>query len=451
MNLHPPHFNLSDIMGHKRLFKTIGLVLLLIGGFNLSSSAQKKNPDNKQRGSQYLAYPVPDYGIPLLSPAPKGYVPFHMEHYGRHGSRWRIDAKDYDIPLTILKKANDAGKLTPEGVELYEQIKTLAENSDGRLGELTPLGHKQHRGIARRMASNFPEIFTDSTYLDAKSTVVIRCILSMANEVAEFEKMFPGMKTKMDASRTTQKILAYNSSDTVAKRLSRDADKYVREFVKTLPKPEAFYNRIFNDSQYVTDSIGDREVFRRVFDLAVNMQSHEEYPSLFKYFTEDELNNEWLYKNADWYISAGNTPLTKNRVPYNQRILLRNIIESADTAMLSPNISANLRFGHESIVLPLTVLMELNNAAYETENLSTLADHWRNYEIFPMGSNIQIVFYRPNLPGLIKEDDILVKVLLNEEETLLPVTPFSGNYYRWSDLRNYYIDKLDNFSTKFDE
>ena len=438
-------------ISNKLKFFSIGITLFsgcVLGIVPIN--AEKKQPDNKQRGSQYLAYPVPDYGIPELSATPDGYVPFHMEHYGRHGSRWRLSAKDYDTTFSMLKRAFDAGKLTPDGIALYEQVKILKEDSKGRLGELTPLGHRQHRGIARRMAANFPEIFSDSTYLDAKSTVVIRCILSMANEVAEFEKMFPGMKTQMDASRTTQSILAYNSNDTVAKKLSNDAYVYVDEFAKTLPKPEAFYHRIFNDRQFVKDSVGDK-IFKRVFDLAVNMQSHDDYPTLFDYFTEEELHNEWLYKNADWYITAGNTPLTKNRVPYNQRVLLRNIIESADTAMFSPKISANLRFGHESIVLPLTILLELNNTAYETEDLSTLADHWRNYEIFPMGSNIQMVFYRPVNKQNYKEEDILVKVLLNEAEATLPTVPVSGNYYRWSDLRSHYMNKLDNFSSRFPE
>ena len=431
--------------------------IILSGAFLLTSflfstvSAETIYVDQKQAGSQYLAYPVPEYGIPELSAAPEGYVPFHMEHYGRHGSRWRLNQREYDDAYALLQKAYEDKKLTPRGIEVYELLKQLGKDADGRLGELTPLGHRQHRGIAQRMAANFPEIFTDSTYLDAKSTVVIRCILSMANEVAEFEKMYPNMKTKMDASRTTQKILAYNSTDTVAKRLGDKATKYVDEYVKTLPKPMAFYNKMFNDQQYVNDSIDKRRVFKRIFDVAVNMQSHDEYPSIFDIFTEEELNNEWLARNADWYITSGNTPLTKNRVPYNQRVLLRNIIESADTAMMSPNISANLRFGHESILLPLSVLMELNNASYETTDLTTLADNWQNYQIFPMGSNIQIVFYRPEGPAVFTDEEILVKVLLNEAEATLPVTPVTGNYYRWKDLRNHYMDKLDGFSTRFEE
>lgn len=410
--------------------------------------------DGHQAGSQYLAYPVNDSNAPQLSTAPAGYVPFHIEHYGRHGSRWRLKMKDYNEPVELLQKAQKDGKLTQRGETLLEQLKVIAADATDRTGELTPLGHRQHREIAARMARNFPEIFNNSTLLNAKSTVVIRCILSMANEMAEFQKFFPDMKISMDASYTTQKTLAYNSTDTVAKKISKEAKKYSREYYESLPKPEAFFDKLFTDRQYVTDSIGDQKIFDAIFDIAVNMQSHDDYPEIFDVFTAEELNNEWLARNADWYISAGNTPLTNNRVPYNQRVLLRNIIESADTAMTSPYISANLRFGHESILLPLSVLMELGNSAYETSDLTTLADNWCNYEIFPMGSNIQIIFYRPEKLKKNRQlsvDDVLVKIMLNEREVALPVEPVTGNYYKWSNLRKHYIDKLDSFNTRFTE
>lgn len=426
------------------------VILLSLSSLN-AASAPKIYVDTCQAGSQYLAYPVPNYGIPLLTPSPEGYVPFHMEHYGRHGSRWLIGKEAYEEPLSYLKKAHDYGKLTPRGEELFITVSEIAEKSKGRLGELSPLGHRQHRDIAKRMMNNFPEIFTDSTYLDAKSTMVIRCILSMANEVAEFEKQFPGMKITMDASATTQPILAATNHDTIAKKLSSAARFNAKDFRKNLPKPEHFYAKIFNDRQFVTDSLGDQDVFDAIWDVAVNMQSHDNFPSIYDLYTPEEINNQWLYKNANWYISAGNTPLTNNRVPFNQRPLLRQIIESADTAMVSPNVSANLRFGHESILLPLSVLMELNNAGYETTDLYTLADTWRNYEIFPMGSNIQMIFYKPKDKSIPEMEDILVKVLLNEAEATLPVSPIEGPYYKWSDLRKYYTDKLDGFSERFEQ
>lgn len=406
--------------------------------------------DNNQAGSQYLAYPVPAYGVPDLSPSPEGYVPFHMEHYGRHGSRWRINPKEYSELVDWLSKADANGALTPRGRQLLEEISVIAADSQGRLGELTPLGHRQHREIARRMASNFPELFSDSTFLDAKSTEVIRCILSMANEVEELRILFPQMPVKIDASQTTQNILNFNPNDKVVYQLTDSARPFVKAYRETLPEPETFYETIFSDRRFLADSLDREQVFKAAFDLAVNVQSHDNYNPFFDIFTPEEINNEWLVRNAEWYIRIGNTPLTKNRNPYNQRVLLRHIIESADTAMLSPNKSVNLRFGHETMLSPLAVLMELDNYAYETTDLSTLADHWRAYEIFPMGSNIQMVFYRPEGKEYTLED-ILVKVLLNEREVKLPVEPVDGSYYRWTDLRNHYIDKLDNFTLLFPE
>ena len=138
-------------------------------------------PDKYQSGAQQYAYPVPDKGVPALTPAPKGYAPFHMEHYGRHGSRWLIGENVYSRPVRLLEHADSLGQLTPSGQELLRRMRKVAEAYKGHDGELTEVGARQHRGIANRMSKNFPQMFTDSTYLDAKSTQVIRCILSMAN------------------------------------------------------------------------------------------------------------------------------------------------------------------------------------------------------------------------------------------------------------------------------
>lgn len=195
-----------------RLASTIVMgVVLCFQASATSPPSQPRLVDSYQAGSQYLAYPRPAYGLPRLTDAPKGYVPFHIEHYGRHGSRWLLNNEKYDRPVEYLEKADRYGKLTPRGKLLLEQLTKIRDDSRGRVGELTPLGHRQHRDIARRMTENFPEIFVPGTHVDAKSTVVIRCILSMANEIAELQKICPGLTVTCDASRTTQKILGHCS------------------------------------------------------------------------------------------------------------------------------------------------------------------------------------------------------------------------------------------------
>ena len=84
--------------------------------------------------------------------------------------------------------------------------------------------------------------------------------------------------------------------------------------------------------------------------------------------------------------------------------------------------------------------MELGNTNRIINNPDSLANEWRNYDIFMMASNIQWVFYRK--PG---DKDILVKALLNEHEVSLPVKSALAPYYHWKDIEVYYRNKLAKF------
>ncbi len=427
----------------------LGSLVALIATGATALAQNHSEFDRYRAGSQYLAYPVPEQGTPQLSEAPKGYAPFHMEHYGRHGSRWLLADDDYAKPLKYLRKAADASKLTERGLLLIEQLESIKADATNRRGELSPLGHAQHRGIAARMTQNFPELFTDGTHVDAKSTVVIRCILSMANEIAELQSINPNISVTCDATRTYQRILAPNSSDTVATKIIEAAQKkYSDPYAKSHRLNTDFMCKIFSDTAWARKNMKIKKLFERTFEIATNAQSHEmgpmRHPDLYDLFTPEELEAQWKINNVWWYINAGNTSLTDHRVPRKVAPLVRNIVESADTAMMSERKSVNLRFGHESIVLPLCVIMGINDAAYDTEDLETLHEHWRNYDTFMMASNVQIVFYRPVDAKAYGPDDVLVKVLLNEAEARLPLEPVAGPYYRWTDLRNHLLSQIPN-------
>ena len=432
-----------------RFTTLISVFALSLTTFAISPS--QTMPDSLQAGSQYFAYPVPERGIPELSPSPKGYVPFHIEHYGRHGSRWLTNVNYYEAPVKQLEIAEKSGKLTPRGQEVLSQLRTILEESRTRIGELSPLGHRQHRGIANRMYHNFPTIFAPGTHIDAKSTKVIRCILSMANEIAEFRMLNPDLVITMDASTTTQSTLNNSDLDQGSFKAAAKA-AYLRQAVDTLPFDKtSFFDKLFTDRDFVATNIDSNALFNNLFYVTVNAQSHDDHPSFYDLFTPELISRQWLADNASWFVRVGNSAASDGRVPFNQRYLLNEIIQSADTAMTSPRLSANLRFGHETVLIPLTVFLELGHYGDEINDLNNLHERWRNYEIFPMGSNIQLIFYRPEIDKVCDLEKILVKALLNEREVSMPVTPVSGNYYRWSDLRDYYQKKLDSFQTRYTE
>lgn len=402
------------------------------------------------RASNYYAYP--DKNLPKLTPAPEGYKPFHIEHYGRHGSRWHIGKKAYTRPIKYMLPAERNNKLTERGKELLGQLRTIREQSIGRDGELTPLGARQHKGIAQRMVANFPEVFADTAYVTARSSTVIRCILSMLNELKEMSIANPNLRVTSDASEKDMSYIANDDRTGVCphklKKAKKAGEEALKAFKKNHPSDYDFLHVLFTDRQFVNDSINKSGLLHYLFNIAANAQSHDDMPAPWDIFTEREVVNQWKIKNADWFLRYGNSQITGGMAPFGQQALMRNIIESADTAMNLPSHGANLRFGHEVILMPLAVLMELNHYGKEINDLEEVADKWHNYEIFPMGSNIQMIFYRQE--GSTNADDVLVKVLLNEHECTLPVSPVEGPYYRWTDLRKYYLDKLANMPGKHD-
>lgn len=427
---------------------SIIVIGLLCGGAAVAQTAREEFKENFYlSGSNYLDYDRQLSTTPLTA-APKGYEPFYMSHYGRHGSRWLIGEGDYTNPLNTLRDANAEGKLTAEGKAVLDKLERFYPTTIKRLGELTTVGERQHHGIGSRMAKNFPEIFkAKNVAIDARSTVVIRCILSMEAECEELAAANPTARIHNDVSESFQYYLNHDWSDRI-RQASREGRKVRNIYERKYNHPQRLMKVLFNDQDYVYENVRASSLMRQLFELASNMQSHDTDIELYSLFTEEEIYDQWRIRNVGWYLDYGAAPQTRSIMPYNQVELLKNIIETADTIVgvsKAQTPQATLRFGHEVCVMPLACLLELGQCGAVVENLDTLDNVWRNYRIFPMACNIQLVFYRP-MKG--KQGDILVKALLNEREMTLPVTPVSGPYYRWADLREYYKNKIDRFEKK---
>ena len=421
----------------RRLF--IFVAVAVVGVLCLQGGVRddfKANP--KLSANNYQAYPTD--GFPALTAAPEGYEPFFINHYGRHGSRWLINDKKYTYPLQMLEKGERNGKLTRRGQEVLDVLREVHEASRGRLGELSDIGAEQHQGIARRMFQNFPQVFKDGAPVVARSTVVIRCILSMQNEVDVLASLNPKLNISTDASEATMYYMNY--SDTVIRPLRASQRDLVNSYMKKWINPKGMLKKLFNDQKFARDSIDDAlKMMVYLMEVTGNMQSHHQFEdvNLYDLFSDDDIYSVWRYNNAFWYINSGETPLTQCRVDYMEANLLRNFIEDADRATTTDNPApgASLRFGHESVVLPLCCLMGLNGADYRSTDLEKLDQHWQTYKIFPMAANIQFVYFRKA-----GSDDILMLPLLNEREATLPVATDVAPYYHWSDVRDYFIDKL---------
>ena len=118
----------------KRLIALLSFISLQLSLITVTAqTAREEIARNKWlAGSNYLDYDrqLPDFNYTKV---PKGYVPFYMSHYGRHGSRWLIGRDDYKRVIRPLRQAREQGKLTREGEEVLRKLELFNKTTDRRL------------------------------------------------------------------------------------------------------------------------------------------------------------------------------------------------------------------------------------------------------------------------------------------------------------------------------
>ena len=386
----------------------------------------------------------PDTITAVYTPAPAGKKPFYFSHYGRHGSRYISSRSGFDIPFKMVALADSLNELTPTGQRVYQEMKLVMQDTEGRWGELTGYGRKQHRNIARRMARNFPEVFHPRARVQAYSTVVPRCIESMGTALIELLQEEPTLQVSQESSQRNQWFMNYQDRELRRQQMTPQIRKVYNEYITKYMGNTRLMELIFKNPDIVEEVVDEGQFNYYLMKMGLFQLNTHLYRNtyLLDIFQTDELYRMWQIDNALWYLQQGACKLNGGRQPYSQRHLLRRIIADADSCIRLADPGAQLRYGHETVLLPLVCLIGINGYDLETDDFSQLeAKGWWCSSVFPMGSNLQFIFYRSGLD----DSDVLFKVLLNEEEARLPIQTDCAPYYHWNDFRTYCLDKLDRY------
>ena len=382
-----------------------------------------------------------------LTPAPQGKRPFYISHYGRHGSRYINRRSGYEIPYKMIAQANGVDELTPLGKQVLNEMNLILDDSQDRWGDLTRLGRKQHQQIAHRMFERFPEVFADSVCVSAISTVVPRCIISMESALIELSQLNPRLNITMDASKRTQVYMNHQDPVLRTNKLTPEAQKAYDAYTASRVGNSRLMELLFKNPDIVKELVD--ETFFNYYLMKMGLfQLNTQFSktnALMGLFTAEDLYRMWQIDNALWYLQYGFCPLNGGDYPYSQRHLLRQMIADADSCLRLDRPGAQLRFGHDTVLLPLVCLLGINGYDLRTTNLDEIeARGWWCSNVFPMGSNVQFIFYRSSR----KDKDVLFKVLLNEHEATLPIRTDCAPYYHWRDFRRYYLKKLDQYEKR---
>lgn len=402
--------------------------------------------DASVKGINKLATGI--YDFPTLSDAPEGYTPFYISHYGRHGSRYHYSQEDYSYIAEIFEKAASESGLTPFGRKLFVEMSQIRDDADERAGDLTPIGREQHRGIARRMVKNFPAVFTgENKKIDAKSTTVVRCALSMTAFCQELNKICPNLDIDNDASSKYQYYMCHGKS--VGDFSGGNSNPELAAFYEKRDAGDAVLEKIFSNKNIIKKYVNREKFVKTLYYMLISLQGvdvdnlDERNCSLTKVFTLEEMALQWQAQNLYWYKDYANCPLNGGVGVKAAASLVGKIKQEADDAIKGNGVAANLRFGHDTGLLPLVALLNLDGAGEAHKDLDLLHNYWQDFSVIPMAGNLQIIFYRKNDSG-VNGCEYMVKFLLNEREVRLPasISTVTGNYYDWKTVREY-LSKLE--------
>lgn len=378
------------------------------------------------------------------TPAPKGYEATYISHYGRHGSRYAYTAKAYTVLLDLLRENKD--NLTQYGSDLLAQLEPFWNHVEYRVGDLTELGWQQHTQIARTMVESFPVAFGKGSRVDACSSASVRSIMSMSSCISTLSRVAPKAdiyahqgKLDIQATRPNERNnpFVYKGPETVFPYAESSEDFFLRHF----PRYKDVLARLFKDTDNCLGSHTAYDVFFNLYMFVGGMNSlrEDERIDVSGLLTPEEYAILWETDNYERF---------REYLPYRVSCssIVDDIVAKADARLASGEHGADLRYGHDHIMMALLMIMDIDDFNKYPANPDHLVQVFQTYRS-PMATNLQFVFYTPKKCN--KKGGVLVKVLHNGQEARFGSLPaYQGPYYRWEDLRSYLLSRVALFTDK---
>lgn len=397
--------------------------------FCACSSHEYATPDPDPLPADYYAgtlrmYPFKE--IVQVIP-PKGYKPFMISHYGRHGARFHGDDTQGEKVYSALCE----GSLTPLGEALREYIGLYYDCFAGHVSDLTQKGRQEQRELAHRMWDAYPSLFKHNPEITAVSTTAPRCILSMGAFCDGLKDKKPDLWVVQSSSKSYDIFLQPQKLIPGFTDKEKDAWRIAREFCAETIDPSAFIERIFGDPEYRVASYPSNVSFmRNVHYLLCQAPAMDiELPNAPEVFTSEERRKIWEGDNLKYYLNYG---YFRDSVGVNAACaIMKDILDNAKADIASGKQAVRLRFGHDANLMSLLAYMGVPEFIGASSDLHLVKDIWQEWRI-PFAANFQLVFYRNS------EGSILVLPLLNEEPVKLPLEPVSNVFYKWKDIEDRY-------------
>ena len=370
-------------------------------------------------GTDYLC----PTGPVALSPAPKGYKPFYISHYGRHGARYAWQSDLYERLNDVFGSAAEADNLTPLGASFKQRFDGLYPSVRYRVGDLSRKGWQQQQELAARMYTDFPQVFRKGAEVRSWTSTSTRCIMTMSAFCLGLKAQDP----KLDIFENfgvsfLPAILPLDRNNPFRndsyRRTPLSFSETWEQYIERTVDYRAILARLFKDSDKAIPADGQWSFVSYLYFFAAGMSSLDTDLDFTDIFTPEERIALWKIDDFQFYANAWPTHL-------GYQPIVEDIIAKADERITSGRQGADLRFGHDYTFLPLLMTLGVNGFDHDVTDPDEIP-FWCQLHEVPMGANLHFVFYRSA-----RSPRVLFKVLLNGREARLPLETDSWPYYDW--------------------
>ena len=405
------------------------LLAAVLGIQTYGPAAQMLREDPDRSGVNTHVYEFKDDKV---TRAPRGYTPFYILHYGRHGSRTDTKVESYLAVEDILSRAKEGGFLSEAGDSLLSETKQVIAAHGGNPGHLTRRGELEERELARRIFKKYRPVFRrGSRNIRVKSSNVPRVLVSMACFTGELSKKAPKLDFTIE---TGEMIFAWiNNSPsaehkTAALALQDSMIKAIR--VDSV----SIYERLFTDPAKGKELAPDADEFQhQIWTTGRIATSSGLENNPLRFLPEEVVYKWWDVTNRYFYVRhSRSVEFWDNRMKQTVP-LIEKVFQFADDALASRKVSADLLFGHDYPLLAMAAWFGVEGVG-DRLSFEEIPEKWSDPTNIPLASNMQMVFFKSRKKGA----PILVKFVYNGRERKLDgLEPVGGVFYKWDDLSRF--------------
>jgi hypothetical protein len=391
---------------------------------------------------------------------PPGYAPVFINHVGRHGSRHLTKDVNTSFIYQILLQADSAKALSTAGKSLKEKVLNLEKVEKKNVKSISYQGKLEQQGLADRLYAHYSEVFKEpKPVLNVAYTKEVRTLQTSDAFLGE-------LKTKINEPSLTRQIndtilrfydlspayLAFKEGgnwETSIQLLKKSMqyDALINKITQRFFTP-AFASMMDESGKdkFVSDLFGFITIFYSLQQEIVENGYKSADVDMQPFLTCEELATLAKIDNAEEFLVKGpgvdvNGIQVKIALP-----LLADFIKTTDAFIQTKSVNAQFRFSHAETIAPYAALLGFTSASEAVKNATDLNPSWNTAKVIPLSSNIQWIFYRQK-----NTENYLVKFLLNEKEVAVTgLATQTFPYYKWEDVRTFYIQKMASFHTGLD-